>query len=114
MEFHKREKAVALRYDHLTDKAPMVAAKGQGEMAEIIKELAREHGIPIQEDKQLAEYLTALDLYEEIPPQLYLVVAEILAFVYRMNHKYESNFYYKNDDFENESNLDNDEEESAE
>ena len=105
---YKREKAVALRYDHLSDKAPVVAAKGQGELAEIIKELAREHGIPIQEDKQLADYLTALDLYEEIPPQLYVVVAEILAFIYRMNHKYEneSNFYYEN-------NFDKDEEEES-
>ena len=96
MEPYKREKAVALRYDSLADKAPVVAAKGQGAMAETIKELAREYGIPIHEDKHLADYLTALDLYEEIPPELYIVVAEILAFIYRMNHKYENKY----DDYE--------------
>ena len=90
MELAKREKAVALRYDPATDSAPAVAAKGQGAIARQIKELAMEYGIPIQEDKQLADYLTALDLYEEIPPQLYVVVAEVLAFIYRMNNKYES------------------------
>ena len=95
MKSDEREKAVALRYDHMIDKAPSVTAKGQGTIAQRIKELALEHDIPIHEDRQLAEYLTALDLYEEIPPQLYVVVAEILAFIYRMNHKYESAFYKK-------------------
>ena len=94
MKKHKREKAVALRYDHLTDKAPVVTAKGQGEIAQQIIELAKEYGIPVEEDQFLANYLMALDLYEEIPPVLYPVIAEILAFIYRMNHKYEGGMNY--------------------
>ena len=81
-------KAVALRYDRATDKAPVVTAKGQGSIAQRIRELAQEYGVPIEENRHLAEYLMALDLYEEIPPVLYPVIAEILAFIYRMNHKY--------------------------
>jgi len=90
VEKNRKEKAVALRYDRATDRAPVVAAKGQGAIAEKIRELAREYGIPIEENRHLAEYLMALDLYEEIPPVLYPVVAEILAFIYRTNRKYEN------------------------
>ena len=97
MKKHKREKAVALRYDPLTDKAPVVAAKGQGELAQRIKELAEKYGIPVEENQYLANYLMALDLYEEIPPVLYPVIAEILAFIYRMNNKYESKLRYGNE-----------------
>ena len=96
METNSREKAVALRYDHTTDAAPVVAAKGQGAIAEKIKELAKEYGIPIEENQCLAEYLMALDLYEEIPPILYPVVAEILAFIYRTNSKYEKRMRHEN------------------
>ena len=88
METDKREKAVALRYDPLNDSAPVVTAKGQGAIAQRIKELAKEYGVPIEEDQHLANYLMTLDLYEEIPPVLYPVIAEILAFIYRMNNKY--------------------------
>ena len=91
---NNKEKAVALRYDPITDKAPVVTAKGQGEIARRIRELAEEYGIPIEEDKYLANYLMALDLYEEIPPVLYPVIAEILAFIYRMNNNYESKMRY--------------------
>ena len=90
MEKNKREKAVALRYDASTDNAPVVAAKGQGVIAQKIKELAKEYGVPIEENPHLANYLMTLDLYEEIPPALYPVIAEILAFIYRTNRKYES------------------------
>ena len=89
MKKNKREKAVALRYDPSIGSAPVVAAKGQGVIAQKIKELAKEHGVPIEEDQYLANYLMTLDLYEEIPPALYPVIAEILAFIYRMNSNYE-------------------------
>lgn len=82
------DKAVALRYNQEQDEAPVVVAKGQGFLADKIKELARESGVPIKEDQQLIEYLMALDLYEEIPAQLYAVVAEVLAYIYSMNRKY--------------------------
>jgi len=59
-----------------------------GLLAERIIELARQSGVYVQEDAQLVQYLAALDLYQEIPPQLYEVVAEVLAFVYRMDKDY--------------------------
>ncbi|MBU0484339.1 MAG: EscU/YscU/HrcU family type III secretion system export apparatus switch protein [Proteobacteria bacterium] len=79
------KKAVALRYDKARDQAPKVIGKGSGHIAEKILELAREHGIPVQEDSDLVEVLSSLDLNEQIPPSAYLVVAEILAFIYRTN-----------------------------
>jgi flagellar biosynthesis protein len=84
----KIEKAVALRYDPEKDQAPVVIAQGRGYIAQRIRELARESGVPLKEDSELVEYLMALDLYEEIPPELYAVIAEILAFIYSMDKKY--------------------------
>jgi flagellar biosynthesis protein len=80
--------AVALKYAPKTDRAPKVAAKGSGLVAERIVELARKHGVPIQEDPALVQILAQLDFYQEIPPSVYGVVAEILAFIYRMNQKH--------------------------
>ncbi len=82
------KKAVALRYDMEKDEVPVVVAKGQGFIAEKIKKVAMESGVPIKEDRELADYLMALDLYEEKPPELYAVVAEILAFIYRMDKRF--------------------------
>ena len=84
----KIEKAVALRYDPETDQAPVVVAQGRGYIAQRIKEVARESGVPFKEDSELVEYLMALDLYQEIPPELYAVIAEILAFIYSMDKKF--------------------------
>lgn len=81
-----RQKAVALRYERGKDNAPAVTAKGQGKLAEKILELARQNNIPIQKDKTLLEALYRLDLNTEIPEELYQVVAEVLAFIYRMNN----------------------------
>jgi flagellar biosynthesis protein len=83
-------KAVALRYLPPADRAPKVTAKGSGVVAEKIIELAKKHGIPIQEDPALVQILSQLDFYEEIPPTVYGVVAEILAFIYTVNQKYRS------------------------
>jgi flagellar biosynthesis protein len=83
----KPKRAVALRYKKEKDSAPKVVAKGRGEIAEKILRIAKEYNIPLKEDPQLVEVLSTLDLYEEIPPQLYKAVAEILAFVYRMTRK---------------------------
>ncbi len=82
------KRAVAIKYIPGKDRAPKVTAKGQGLLAEKIIEIARQHGIPIQEDLALIQVLSQLDLYEEIPSETYLVVAEILSFVYRMNRKW--------------------------
>ena len=85
---HPRKKAVALRYDRDKDPAPIVVGKGIGLVAEKLIELAKEHDIPIHEDADLIEILSRLDLNEKIPASTYLVVAEILAFIYRTNEKY--------------------------
>lgn len=85
----KRKKAVALQYKPTEDHAPKISAKGQGRVAEKIIELARRHGIPIKDDPDLVEILSKLDLHEEIPPTVYIAVAELLAFVYSLNRKKE-------------------------
>lgn len=72
--------AVALRYDGQS--APRVTAKGHGDVAEAILERAAEHGIPLQESPELCRLLARLDLGEAIPRELYVAVAEVLAFAY--------------------------------
>lgn len=81
------QKAVALRYDAAKREAPEVVASGRGRIAEKIIEFAEAHGIYIKQDPDLVEVLSRLDIGETIPPELYVVVAEILAFVYRVNAK---------------------------
>ena len=49
--------------------------------------MARKHGIPVKDDPDLVEVLSRLDLHDQIPPELYVVVAELLAFVYRLNQE---------------------------
>lgn len=80
-----RSKAVALRYDDLRDPAPRVIAKGQGKIAEKILEVARRCGVPVHEDPDLVEVLAKVDLEQVVPPVLYQAVAEVLAFLYRLN-----------------------------
>jgi flagellar biosynthesis protein len=80
---HAGARAAALRYTRGQDPAPVVTASGRGLVAERILEIAREHGIPIHRDPALVEVLSRLDLEQAIPPELYLVVAEILAFIHR-------------------------------
>ena len=82
-----RKKAAALRYDIQSDAAPKVVAKGQGKIAEKIVEEAKKYGITIKEDQNLAEVLSTLDIYQEIPENLYKAVAEILAELYKINKK---------------------------
>ena len=84
-----RRAAVALKYDAATENAPKVIAKGRGLVAEKIIALAREQGIPMREDPDLIQMLTQIDLDQEIPPSLYKIVAELLAFVYRLNQNYQ-------------------------
>ena len=81
----KTPKAVALRYEKDEDRAPRVIAKGRGEIAKKIIEIAAAHNLPLYEDKNLIQILEAFDLEVEIPPELYRAVAEVLAFVYRLN-----------------------------
>lgn len=79
-----QHRAAALRYDAEADVAPRVVARGDGHIADRIVDLARREGIPIHQDRALVDVLARLDLDTEIPPQLYRVVAEIIAFVFRL------------------------------
>ena len=83
MSEEERKKAVALRYDLEENKVPVLVAKGQGEIAKEIIKIAKENKIPVVENEALVEALIKLDLYEEIPPELYEAVAEILVYVFR-------------------------------
>lgn len=82
-----RHQAAALGYDTEKDKAPKVVAKGAGYVADKIVQIAREHNVPVKEDPDLVQALTKLDLYQEIPEELYRVAAEMLAEVYLINKK---------------------------
>lgn len=82
--------AVALRYDQAAGMpAPRIVAKGANKIAERIRILAREHAIPLVENKPLAQNLYKLEIGEAIPPQFYQAVAEILAYVYGLKRKKE-------------------------
>jgi flagellar biosynthesis protein len=81
------KQAAALTYEAGKDRAPRLAAKGSGIIAEKIIELAVKHGIPIRNDPALVQILSKLDIDEAIPAELYQAVAEVLAFVYQMNEK---------------------------
>lgn len=84
----KLKSAVALKYQKDKDPAPKVTAKGEGLVAERIIELARENQVPIKEDPDLVQILSQVDLNKEVPPSVYKVVAELLAFVYKLNRQY--------------------------
>ncbi len=75
--------AVALAY-RSADAAPRVVAKGRGLVAEEIIARAREHGVYVHESPELVSLLSQIDLDQHIPAQLYVAVAELLAWLYRM------------------------------
>jgi len=80
-------KAVALKYEPEKGTAPIIVAKGKGDFAERILALASENNVPIQEDASLVEVLSKLDVEQEIPAELFTLVAEILTFVYQSDRK---------------------------
>lgn len=84
---NESRQVVALRYEPKREKAPKVVAKGRGYLADKIIEIAREHNIPIRQDKNLLQILSRLDLNDEIPTEVYKAVAEILAFIYRLSNR---------------------------
>ncbi|MEO5369818.1 MAG: EscU/YscU/HrcU family type III secretion system export apparatus switch protein [Magnetococcus sp. DMHC-1] len=79
------KQAVALRYQKSQDPAPRVTASGKGRIAEVIMERAREAGVPLMEDPDLVGLLGKVNLGEAVPRELYKAVAEVLAYVYRIN-----------------------------
>lgn len=83
------KKAVSLKYEPPKHEAPIVTAKGKGFIAEKIIAIAKKHHIPIKDDPDLVEILSQLDLDEQIPSNVYQIVAELFAFIYHLNKKYQ-------------------------
>lgn len=82
----KDKKAVALQYDGRS--APKVTASAEGDLAEQIIELARQHGIPLFENEPLLNLLKDIGMGEEIPETLYLCIAQVIAFAYKIQGKF--------------------------
>ena len=80
----QRKRAIAVKYDVDKDRAPKILAIGQGRIADMILEIAEEHKVPFYEDNSMAALLSKLEISREIPPELYKMVAEVLAFVYQL------------------------------
>ena len=79
--------AVALEYDG--ESAPRVTAKGRGELAERIVETGREHGVAIEENAVLAQALSAVELDDQIPEELYRAMAQVIAFVLSLRGEFD-------------------------
>lgn len=82
----KRKTAIALAYQ-AGNTAPRVVAKGRGLIAQAIIERAKEHGVFVHESEDLVGILMQVELDENIPPQLYQAVAELLAWIYRLERE---------------------------
>ena len=82
-----RDKAVALKYRDKEMAAPRVVAKGEGLVAQRIRELAMANHIPLHRDNDLVELLSQVAIDRDIPPELYASVAEVLAWIYRANEE---------------------------
>ena len=81
----KDDYAVALGYDQNKDNAPIVLAKGAGEIAQKIIKIAEENGIEVRHDADLLQILKAVDINEEIPVEAFAAVAEIISYIYQQN-----------------------------
>lgn len=82
----KSKQAVGLKYDN--GSAPTVVAKGFGDLADEIVRVAQDSGVLVHEDEHLSEFLARLDIGQEIPQELYLVIAELIAFSYVIQGKF--------------------------
>ncbi|MBU9724075.1 MULTISPECIES: EscU/YscU/HrcU family type III secretion system export apparatus switch protein [Bacillaceae] len=80
--------AAVIKYDDKADDQPKIVAQGKGHVAQKIIELAKEHEIPMEENLGLLENLIDMDLGDNIPPQLYAVMAEILLLLEEMEQNY--------------------------
>ncbi|GHG69632.1 hypothetical protein GCM10010919_19700 [Alishewanella longhuensis] len=85
------QSAAALKYDGKN--APVIVAKGHGQLASDIISLAREHGVLIHEDAELTKLLSQLQLGEQIPKELYLIIAELIAFSYVLQGQFPDNWH---------------------
>jgi len=89
-EDNKRKRAAALKYDAGEDDVPYIVALGEGYVAEQIIEKAAQHNVHVKKDEKLASVLNKLSVGDEIPEELYAVVAEILVFVSSMDQEFKS------------------------
>ena len=80
-----KKQAIALSYQQDTNVAPKVVAKGSGFIAENILVAAKQHSVPVYQNKTLVSMLMAVELDREIPSELYQAVAEVLAYIYRID-----------------------------
>lgn len=84
--------AIALRYDG--QKAPTLTAKGDDELAEAILAMARDYEVPVYENAELVKMLARMELGDSIPQELYLTIAEIIAFAWHLQGKTPSGFEF--------------------
>lgn len=80
------KKAVAMRYDNEKERAPRVIASGKGTTAENIIKIAELHNLPIRKDEDLVELLSKVEIDKEIPETLYVAVAEVFKFIYKITN----------------------------
>lgn len=85
MNTHNRKAAVGLKYNQ--ENAPQVVSKGHGELAEDIIAVANRTGVLVHEDEALCQWLSQLDLGQEIPPEMYHLIAELIAFSFVLQGK---------------------------
>lgn len=84
-----RSAAAALQYDPVSNQPPEIIAAGHGLVAEEIVAIAKRHNVPLREDPGLVEALARLEIGSVLPRELYVVVAEVLAWVYRVDSGHE-------------------------
>ncbi len=80
--------AVALKYEEDGAGTPLVITSGQGEIADKILQIAEKEKVPVYKDQSLVQLLVSLEMGTEIPPELYQAVAQVIAFVWKMDQKY--------------------------
>ncbi|MFA5098407.1 MAG: EscU/YscU/HrcU family type III secretion system export apparatus switch protein [Candidatus Margulisiibacteriota bacterium] len=84
-EDNKKKTAIAIRYEMDKDSAPLIVASGKGVVADEILRIAEENKIPLHENAGLASMLSKLQIDMPVPPELYVLVAEVLFFVYQLD-----------------------------
>lgn len=87
LEYNKKNKAVALKYNADVDKAPVIIASGSGSIANKIIEIAEQNGIPVYRDDSAASLMCMLEVGNSIPPELYEVIAAIYCQLLRSSEK---------------------------
>lgn len=92
-----KKRAAALQYDPERDAAPILAAFGEGYVAEKMIEVAGESGVPVLPDPELTAMLAKMSVGDEIPPELYGVVAKVLVFISEMDRSFDKRLRHATD-----------------